>query len=87
METSNIIQLPIRDAMREKHKEGVDEYRGGNEETPFIGDPLEEMYSEFIDSLNYNNIAKLQGWPFHEEFERIITNLAETIKEYKDINI
>jgi hypothetical protein len=86
MSVDNIIRLPIPEAMDKKDKAGVDEYRNGDEETPFIGDELEEMYEEFIDALNYNRRAAKKGWPFGEEFHRIITNLAETIREYKELD-
>ena len=86
MAVDNIIKLPLAEAMEKKDKAGVEEYRSGDEETPFIGDELEEMYEELVDALNYNKRAAAKGWPFYEEFERIITSLAETIKEYKDLN-
>jgi hypothetical protein len=55
-----LYQLPIPHACRLKHELGCAEHRR-TPDSPFVGDPLIEAYSEFIDALNYLDEAARQG--------------------------
>ncbi len=52
-----LIEMPIRKAMRLKWDAGRLVYGGAG----FIGDPVEELYAELIDALNYCDEAQRQG--------------------------
>lgn len=56
----SLFQLPIPHACRLKHELGCAEHRR-SPDAPFVGDPLIECYSEFIDALNYLDEAARQG--------------------------
>jgi len=49
------------DQAHTRWKAGVDEYRGGDEEQPFNGDPLQEASEEAIDMYSYSVEALKQG--------------------------
>ena len=78
----SIFSLSIKDAMRLKRMEGIKEYRGGDESLPFDGEPIPEMFCEFIDALNYNEEAKARGFKLYEKFKKVLSELAEDLKKY-----
>jgi hypothetical protein len=73
----SLFQLPIPHACRLKHELGCAEHRS-HPDAPFVGDPLVECYSEFIDALNYLGEAQRQGTDVSEmlrDVERLTSAL------------
>lgn len=44
-----------------RRQAGIDQYRGGDPEAPFVGDPVEEFEAEAADALNYLAEIALSG--------------------------
>ena len=68
-------QRDIKSAMRVRWDSGRIGH-GRKETDPFIGDPLEEMYEELIDALNY-----AKEMPFEEGDWQRLWNLTEKIRQ------
>jgi hypothetical protein len=80
----SVFDLSIKEAMNKKRMEGINEYRGGDESLPFEGDPIPEMYCEFIDALNYNEEAKAKGFKLYDKFKKVLNELAQELKQYQE---
>lgn len=55
--TEELVELPIEQARRIKHAEGM-AVRGRRPDEAFQGDPWLELYSELLDALNYAEEAR-----------------------------
>ncbi len=51
--TNHYINMPLVEAQHAKHKAGVATHR--NQDYIFNGNPLEELFEECLDGLNYSN--------------------------------
>lgn len=52
----SLIDVPIKEAQRIKWEAGAEKYG-----PVFVGDPIEQMYEEFVDALNYVEQAEREG--------------------------
>ena len=84
MDADKIFDMDIDEALDYKWKMGISEYRGGDNEADFVGDPVVEMYGEFVDSILYNKQAKMKGFKLANEFDEILRRLATLLKKYKE---
>ena len=84
MSSEKIFSMDINDAMKYKWEMGVKEYRDGNADAPFVGDPIIEMYSEIVDALVYADVAEeMNGWELYDPMREILTNVAMILKAYR----
>jgi hypothetical protein len=84
MSAEKIFSMDINEAMKYKWVKGIQEYRDGNADAPFVGDPIIEMYSEIVDALVYADVAEeMNGWELYDPIYEILTNVAMILKAYR----
>ena len=71
----SLLDLPITRACAEKWHRGRLKFRGA-----FQGNPLEELFSELVDGVNYADQALLEGFDM-EHIRETLINLAEDVRE------
>jgi len=80
-----LMALSVKDAKAAKWREGRLKYgeAGDHAAGKFVGDPVEHLYSELIDALNYADEAKRQG----VEMPSVVIILEMLCREVKIVDI
>ena len=78
--TPPLYTLTVPEAARLKGERGIRLYRQPGE--PFVGDPVEELFMEQLDSMNYCDEAIARGIRAAVAWRRTAAELAEEIREY-----
>ena len=76
----DLVRLPtIEDACTARHAFGVLKYRKGSN-TAFQGDPVEELFEELIDGINYAEEAHRKGVPLALEWRDQLRNVCLEVR-------
>lgn len=72
------LNLPIDEALIAKWESGRKHYRDGDD-GGFVGDPVEELFQELLDSIQYTREIERRGTYLHN-FEKTFRDLAEQLQ-------